>query len=252
MREKFRKTAALILCLAVGSAAAPGAQQPRRGRPSVQPRRLTQAETIRFPRAGDVQVRVTEAPFALPRLEFVSEATTRSVKLVNLGTSDPRSYRPTEELGKSLIEPFARFMPLGADGFPSPLVLAVAVRPGGSDHGFESTLVGETNGALRVLTPRPLVNSIQGGVFVGELGKGYGPGMAVWTFVWGDDEAHYDEHVYTVQLYRFDRRSGLLRRAASLRSRRKHRAAADALAELGLPRYANLLDNFPAIKDYRS
>ena len=252
MREKFRQTAALMLCLAVGAVVAPAAQPSRRGRARVQPRRSTQAETVSFRRAGRVNVRVTEAPFALPRLEFVSEATKRPVKIVNLGTSDPESYRATADWGKSAMEAFARFMPLEAEGFPSPLVLAVAVRPGGSDNGFESTLVGETNGALRVLTPKPLVNYIQGGVFVGDLGRGRGPGAAVWSFVWGNDDGHYGAHQYDVRLYRYDRRRGVLRHASSLRSRRKHRSGADALAELGLPRYTNLLDNFPAIKDYRN
>ena len=242
----------MILCLAVAAVVAPGAQPSRRGRARARPRQTTQAEVLSFPRAGRVNVRVTEAPFVLPRVEFVSEATKRPVRIVNLGTSDPESYRPTAEWGKSAIEPLARFMPLRVEGFPSPLVLAVAVRPGGSDHGFESTLIGETNGALRVLTPRPLATYIQGGVFVGDLGGGRGPGAAVWTFVWGDGEAHYGAHQYDVRLYRYDRRRGVLRQASSLRSRRKHKSAEGALEELGLPRYKNLLDDFPAIKDYRS
>ena len=90
------------------------------------------------------------------------------------------------------------------------------------------------------------------GVFVGDLGAGRGHGAAVWTFVWGDGEAHYAGHQYDVRLYRYDRRRGVLRHAASLRSRRKHKSGGDALEELGLPRYRNLLDDFPAIKDYRS
>lgn len=251
MRGKLGKAVVvLLLCLAFAGAGEAGAQ-PRRG--VARGRKVMQAETVSLPRAGRVSVRVTEAPFALPRLEFLSGATNRVIRTVSLGTSDPRAYRPTEQLGVSLIEPFARFMVLeSVEGFPSPLVLAVAVRPGGSDHGFETTLVGETRGALRVLTPRPLLTSIQDGVFVGDLGAGRGPGVAVWSFVWGDDEAHYDEHIYAVQLYRFDRRAGLLRHAASLRSKGKHRSGEDALAELGLPRYTNLLDNFPAIKDYRN
>jgi hypothetical protein len=55
-----------------------------------------------------------------------------------------------------------------------------------------------------------------------------------------------------VKLYPFDARRGVFRRAASLRSVRKHARAEDALEELGLPRYPNLLDNFPAIKEYRN
>ena len=38
----------------------------------------------------------------------------------------------------------------------------------------------------------------------------------------------------------------------SRRARRKHESGAAALEELGRPRYANLLDHFPALKDYRN
>lgn len=213
---------------------------------------MTQEETVVFPRAGRVKVRAVEARGRRPRLEFLREATGRRLQVFTLGTSAPETYRPLDEPGVSLIDPFVRFMPLNVEGLPAPLVLAVAVRPGGSDHTFETTVVGAGGAGFRVLTPEPLQTSIQGGVFVGDLGGGRGPGVAVWGFIWGDDEAHYDEHRYQVKLYPFDARRGLFRRTASLRSKRKHGSAGDALEELGLPRYVNLLDNFPAIKDYRS
>jgi hypothetical protein len=213
---------------------------------------VTQEETIVFPRAGRVRVRAVEARGRQPRLEFVKEATGRTLQVVTLGTSDAESYKPLDEPGVSLIDPFVRFMPLNVEGLPAPLVLAVAVRPGGSDHGFETTIVGARGAGFSVLTPEPLQTSIQGGVFVGDLGGRRGPGVAVWGFIWDDGEAHYAAHRYQVKLYPFDARRGVFRRAASLRSRQKHARAEDALEELGLPRYPNLLDNFPAIKEYRN
>jgi hypothetical protein len=213
---------------------------------------VTQEETVSFPRAGRVRVRAVEARGRQPRLEFLDVATGRRLRVVTLGTSAPESYRPLDEPGVSLIDPFARFMPLNVEGLPAPLVLAVAVRPGGSDHGFETTLVGARGASFRVLTPEPLLTPIQGGVFVGDLGGGRGPGVAVWSFVWGESEAHYAEHRYEVKLYPFDARRGVFRRATLRRSKRKHRSGEDALEELGLPRYTNLLENFPAIKEYRS
>jgi hypothetical protein len=199
-----------------------------------------------------VKVRAVEARGRQPRLEFVNETTGRPLQVFTLGTSAPESYRPLDEPGVSLIDPFARFMPVSVEGLPAPLVLAVAVRPGGSDHGFETTLVGERGASFRVLTPVPLLTPIQGGVFVGDLGGGRGPGVAVWSFIWDENEAHYAEHRYEVKLYPFDARRGVFRRATAQRSKRKHRSGEDALEELGLPRYTNLLENFPAIKDYRS
>jgi hypothetical protein len=157
-----------------------------------------------------------------------------------------------DEPGVSLIDPFVRFRALDVEGLPAPLVLAVAVRPGGSDHGFETTVVGARGAAFRVLTPEPLLTSMQGGVFVGDLGGARGPGAAVWGFIWEDGEVHHASHRYEVKLYPFDARRGVFRRAAVLRSKQKHARGEDALEELGLPRFTNLLDNFPAIEEYRN
>lgn len=212
---------------------------------------MTQEEVLDFPRAGRVRVRAVEALGRLPRLEFSSETTGRALSSVTLGKSAPEMYKPLDEPGVSLIDPFVRFMPLNVGGLPAPLVLAVAVRPGGSDHGFETTLVGASGRTFRALTPEPLLNSIQGGVFVGDLGGARGPGVAVWSFLWEDD-AHYAAHRYEVKLYPFDARRGVFRRASVLRSRGKHKRGEDALEELKLPRYTNLLDSFPAIEAYRN
>ena len=244
------------LCAALLVAAAATADgQTRRGRSRARPRsypsKVRQEETLRFPRVGEVRVRAVETRRSLPRLEFASAATGRALKIFNLGTSDPESFKPDAGWGDSPIDPFVRFRALDAEGLPRPLVFAVAVRPGGSDHTFETTLVGEAGGRLKVLTREPLLTSIQGGVFVGDLGGRYGRGVAVWVFLW-EDEAHYAAHRYEVRLYAYDARRASFRRAAVLRSRRKHLRGVDALSELGLPRYTNLLDDFPAIKDYRN
>ncbi|HEU4595027.1 MAG TPA: hypothetical protein VFS10_07635 [Pyrinomonadaceae bacterium] len=264
MKNRSRTLATLVLTLLITLSLAPslialspnGAHAQRRStrRRAARPPRekVTQEENIRFPRAGRVKVRAVEARGRLPRLEFVSEATGRRLGSITLGTSAPESYRPLDEPGISLIDPFVRFKALDAEGLPAPLVFAVAVRPGGSDHGFETTLIAARGTGFRVLTTEPLLTSIQGGVFVGDLGGGRGPGAAVWGFIWEDDEVHHGSHRYEVKLYPFDARRGVFRRAAVLRSKQKHERGEDALEELGLPRYTNLLDNFPAIKDYRN
>jgi hypothetical protein len=264
MKHRPRTLGTLFLSLLFASSLAPphpaltreGAADQRRqtrrraARPSKD--KVTQEETVEFPRAGRVRVRAVEARGRLPRLEFLSGATGRTLGSITLGTSAPETYRPLDEPGVSLIDPFVRFRPLRVEGLPAPLVLAVAVRPGGSDHGFETTLVGERGAAFRVLTAEPLLTSIQGGVFVGDLGGARGPGAAVWGFIWEDGEVHHARHRYEVKLYPFDARRGVFRRGAVLRSKQKHARGEDALEELGLPRFANLLDNFPAIEEYRN
>lgn len=256
MRVKFRRTITAALCATLLLAAAPpaGGQTRRGGRARARqyPSKVIQEETLRFPSAGEVRVRAVKQTRRVPRLEFASARTGRALKTFHLGTSDPESFKPDAGWGDSPIDPFVRFRALDAEGLPRPLVFAVAVRPGGSDHTFETTLIGEAGGRPKVLTPEPLLTSIQGGVFVGDLGGSYGRGVAVWVFLWDDDEAHYAAHRYEVRLYTYDARRASFRRAAVLRSKGKHRQGVDALAELGLPRYANLLDDFPALKDYRN
>lgn len=85
-------------------------------------------------------------------------------------------------------------------GLPGPLVLAVAVSPGGSDTMFETSVIGAINRQIKVLTPEPLTNNIRGGVYVGDLGEGRGFGATVWNFLWEGDEVHYDPHRYQIKL----------------------------------------------------
>jgi hypothetical protein len=265
MKNSTRIVTRLLLAFVAASSLAPCAALARGGSdtkalqssrraPRARPpqSKVTQEEVVVFPRAGRVRIRAVEARNRLPRLEFAHAGTGRTLRTITLGTSAPETYRPLDEPGISLIDPFVRFMPLNVEGLPAPLVLAVAVRPGGSDHGFETTLVGANGAGFRVLTPEPLLTPIQGGVFVGDLGGKRGPGVAVWSFIWEDTEAHYTAHRYEVKLYPFDARRGVFRRSTMLRSKGKHQRGEDALEELKLPRYTNLLDNFPAIESYRN
>ncbi len=245
---------ALALCLFALHAAPPlietvSAQRPGAKRASTPSKFVKQNEVVRFPRAGEVRVRAIEIPHRLPRLEFTSAATGRRLLTVSGGASDPRAYRI--EPGPTLMNPLVRFKVLHPSGLPGPLLLCVAVRPGGSDHGFETNVIGEVGGSLRVLTPTPLLNSIQGGVHVGDLGGERGPGVAVWSFLW-ENEAHYAAHRYEVRLFPFDAKRNSFKRGKLLRTKAKHETGADALAELGLPRYPNLLDEMPELEDYRN
>src|SRR5687767_5185561 len=119
MKNRPRRLRTLLLTLLVTLSLAPshpaltppeGAGQRRQqgARRAARPRRVkvTQEETILFPRAGRVRVRAVEALGQLPRLEFLKEATGRRLGSITLGTSAPETYRPMDEPGISLIDPF--------------------------------------------------------------------------------------------------------------------------------------------------
>jgi hypothetical protein len=102
--------------------------------------------------------------------------------------SDDDLLKPTAEQGAA-FNPFLRFQVLRPACFGPPLILAVAVVPGGSDHGFWAAVIGEVAGKLAVLTPSELSLQVQGGLSLGHLNKRFGCGLVVWKFIW-DDGAH--------------------------------------------------------------
>jgi hypothetical protein len=210
--------------------------------------KIVQQVIIRFPDIGLVRVNALEPLNALPQLVFTGVKNHKAISTIHLGTSDPDFFKPHPE--DKYTKPFLRFKVLSAKGLPTPLILAVAVAPGGSDTLFESSLIGSVNGELRVLTPEPLTNNVQGGIYVGNLGRGRGTGAAVWNFLW-EDGAHYAPHRYEVKLYPFDVKAMSFRKGKVLRSARKHADRGErALSELRLP-YRDLLRSIPITEKYR-
>lgn len=96
---------------------------------------------------------------------------------------------------------------LGAES----VLLATAVRPGASESGYVQLVLGYGR-SLCDLSPIPLDNGDTGGLYVGDLGSGRGPGLARWDGIWGQSEAHYSPHHFEVTLYRW--RGGRLVRNA--------------------------------------
>jgi hypothetical protein len=210
--------------------------------------KIVQQAVIRFPEIGLVRVSALEPLNALPQLVFTGIKDHKAISTIDLGTSEPDVFKPHPE--DKYTRPFLRFKVLSVRGIPTPLILAVAVAPGGSDTIFESSIVGNVNGEIRVLTPEPLTNNVQGGVYVGYLGKRWGTGAAVWNFLW-EDGAHYEQHRYEVKLYPFDVKTVGFQKGKVLTSRRKYTGrGAGALAELRLP-YRDLLKSIPITEKYR-
>jgi hypothetical protein len=98
-----------------------------------------------------------------------------------------------------------------------PVLLATGITPGASGDDYTHVLLGYGR-RLREIAPIPLPTSAPlrtsnlGGIFVGNLGRGRGPGLARWEGIWADGEAHYDPHRLEVTLYRW--RGGRLERSA--------------------------------------
>lgn len=96
-----------------------------------------------------------------------------------------------------------RFEPasLGGETF----LHVVAFYPGGSGHLYRHQLLrfDTLRGELRPLAPLALGHTNMGGFFVGDLGPGRGPGIALWDADWQLDEGHYEPHRVNMTLYRW-------------------------------------------------
>ncbi|HEX7157809.1 MAG TPA: hypothetical protein VF214_02250 [Edaphobacter sp.] len=154
-----------------------------------------------------------------------------------IGKSEPELFKVPDEEGAP--GPIVQvFMIKGAVRIPDVLV-PITMVGGGSDCGYDATVVGMTQGHLKEWLPAHAFVNSQGGFYVGDLGAGRGYGLAAWNFIW-EDGAHYGPHRYEVNLYRFQPETGRALRIAHLESRRKHDTDEEALHELGFT-YKNLL-----------
>jgi tetratricopeptide (TPR) repeat protein len=211
--------------------------------------RVKQSETVVFPENGEVGIAVVETLRKPTKIVFTSLETKKKIAEFTLQNGD--RYVPFQF--ESAVNPVTYLRPLEPiEGLPAPLIQAVAVHPGGSDHSFWTILFGEINGRIKMLTPDGTENSIQGGVHIGPLGAGNGSGLAVYNYIWNDDgEAHYDAHRYRVELYKFDASKGTLVKTKSLTTKEKYETKSAALAELGFGFFGNRLNDFPALEDFR-
>ena len=96
-----------------------------------------------------------------------------------------------------------RFGTFVIPGIDLPLLIGVAMQPGGSDNLFEVRIISkEIGGKIHELQPSAIQLSNQGGIHIGSLGKGK-VGMVIWEFQWSE-EAHYEPHAYKIKMYDWD------------------------------------------------
>lgn len=140
-------------------------------------------------------------------------------------------YPPQKE--STPVNPFLRFKMLDIKGLPSPIVLAVAAQPGGSDINYELNLVAEKQGNITSINPLPIHLSIQDGVYLGHINKKYGYGMIVWKFEF--DAAHYAPHKYKISIYQWDRKTESFTLKKAFVTKKRFESGEDALKSYGLP-----------------
>ena len=248
----------------------------RRGVAPRPPRRMT------VPQAGPRAPAPPEAPaLQFPPPVVVSEATEAPLRvgqqelvtIRGVGKVKVTAYEPVEEAkpttlggypslvftdaatGKELADVWfnwegeatnvqVRFKVIHVKGLPDPLVVGIALTPGGSDSCWEAIPVGAVNGELRELTREMLTTANQGGFFFGDLGNGAGPGAAAWTFIWDEGESHYQAHQYEMKLYRWDPRRQRFEWHKVLRTSSATYPAKNAPRLLGL-RFRDIREKFP-------
>ena len=185
---------------------------------------------------GTLTARTLEEKGKLPQLS-IEDSTQRNLLTVRFGEKEKTSFE---------FESILRLKTLSIRGLPDPLLLAVGVSPGGSDVVYEIAFMGDRKGKWQVLNPDHWMTLSEGGVYVGDLGHGYGVGAAVWNFVWTSGETHVDAHRYQIRLYRLSQ-DGLFHSWKRWISKKKYQSDKEALAERGL-HYTNLLPSYSELK----
>jgi hypothetical protein len=210
-------------------------------------KQISMVRKVTFPKNGTVNVQIIEEigqPFTIRFVNKYDE-TVASFVMRKRGGGYIREY------WESAIDPKASLKVIDVEGFPSPLVHLAMVQPGGSDYGFWSALFGEVGGKIKLLTPPTTSFSWEGGIHLGELGKGNGVGIGLWNSIWGDGESHYGDHYYQVEFFNFNQKLGKFVKTKTIKTKTKQESPAKALESLGLSFFHDRFRDFPEFLEYR-
>lgn len=207
---------------------------------------ISTEKTVKFPHNGEVKAQVIEEvkkPFAIRFVKGYDEDLHARFVM--------NQHAIRREYFHSAVDPKIRLKVINIAGISSPLIHLVIVQPGGSDYFFWSALFGEVNGKIKLLTPSTTTFSWEGGVQIGDLGKGNGTGVAVWNPIWGDGEAHHGEHIYEVEFYNFNKKLGKFTKTKKVKTQKKYDNPTEALESLQLGFYKDAVRDFPEFLEYR-
>ena len=208
--------------------------------------RISQEAIVRFPEIGEVRVCAHEDFGKSLRLTFIDQESGRELLSTYFGSSN---WNWNNDATTADWNPKLRFRSISVKGLPNPLVIGIAMNPGGSDSAWEAVAVGVVNGRLEPLTYETMQTSNEGGFFFGDLGHGIGFGAAQWDFVWGEDEGHPPPHKYEVKLYKWNGWRFEWERV--FRTRRKYDSPQKALRAYGF-NFMDAREMFPEWADVAS
>lgn len=162
-----------------------------------------------------------------------------SIIFLSKDTKDKEAIQPIEFSEVKALDEFAyvnsflRFKTFRIKGIVSPLIVAIAAQPTGTDEWVEVKLISEKDGKISVLNPAVLTITLQDGIYLGYINKKYGYGMVKWNFQW--DAAHYEPHKYEISIYQWDRKNMSFVPKTNFITKRKFKTGCDALKHYGLP-----------------
>jgi hypothetical protein len=153
---------------------------------------MEQKEFIQFPDLGVLEVKAQAIEEQLPSL-VIRDASKKKLLKIEMGNT----YSDTVSFQHSAGIEFKVFHIIG---LPDPLLMVIALGPGGSDNLWEMTLIGVVSGQIIRIWKQSKKLFNAGGLFVGDLGKGRGIGIAQWD--WRSSECHSCEpDEYRIKLY---------------------------------------------------
>jgi len=196
-----------------------------------------------FPGIGVVSIKTVKAVGAVPAIVITNA---HGTVLLNATVGGSQSdYFTIQQNTDGTMNPTVHYAVLPGPDPTSVAVLAVAAATGGSDCAYEGIIFGSERGKLSLWTPRNIDTLAEGGIYVGDLGGRRGYGLAVWTFIWGN-EPHVAPHRYAVTLYKLNRKKMVFIKTAVLTSRGKYADDMAALRELKLT-FPNLTRSIPKL-----
>jgi hypothetical protein len=187
--------------------------------------KVTQAATVNF-KNNDVTALAVEEFGKPPLLHFVSNdrKAVQTVKFdKNIVSFDEFAFTNC----------FLKFKIFEIKDLPSPIIIAMAVQPTGTDEWADVKLISEKNGKITELTPEPIKVTIQDGFYLGNINKQYGTGLITWNFQW--DAAHYEPHKYEIKIYQWDNKKICFILKNKFISNNKYESGCEALKENNLP-----------------
>jgi hypothetical protein len=115
------------------------------------PKVLT-SESLHFPTSGDVMVNAIAKQGGLPYLIFRLPNSAQVLLASNVG-SGTEWASPIDKSVPDWVANKVSFIVLHRSGLPDPLIVALAMSPGGSDCRYRVALFGEVQGRVTELTP---------------------------------------------------------------------------------------------------